>query len=83
MTDSGIGEGVLSMLKCINVDNEPLARAYINHRLDKYLYHQIPNFIARVTQFQQEVNQCPMYSNGRIYCFKFLADMMDALVGTV
>lgn len=48
-----------------------------------HLNHHIHDFVAKVTQFRQGVNQFPTHSNERIYTPKFLADMMEAVVGAV
>lgn len=75
------GPGLLSMMKSINVDNERLSRVCIDFGLDEVLHHNIPDYNAQVTRFKLDVEQFPRHSNGRIFCPKFLADMVEALMG--
>lgn len=76
-----VGPGLLSMMKSINVDNERLARVCIDYGLDEVLHHNIPDYKAQVTRFKLEVKQFPRHSNGRIFPPKYLADMVEALIG--
>lgn len=77
----GVGPGLLSKMKSINVDNERLARVCIDRGLDAVLYHSIPNYNVLVTRFKLEAKQFPRHSNGRIFTPKFLADIVEALIG--
>ncbi|XP_062026480.1 ribonuclease 3-like protein 3 [Rosa rugosa] len=79
-----ITECHIHTLKSVNVDNENLARACVRNGLDQHLMHGDVNEVNReVLKLRQQMLDYPIHSNGRIDEPKFLADMVEAIIGAV
>ncbi|PIA32589.1 hypothetical protein AQUCO_04400051v1, partial [Aquilegia coerulea] len=75
--------GVLTRLRAANVDNEKLARVAVKYELYRYLRHKAPDMGDQIQAFSKDILNYPIHSNGLIETPKFLADIIESIIGAV
>ncbi|KAF5202858.1 Ribonuclease 3-like protein [Thalictrum thalictroides] len=75
--------GLLTRLRAANVDNEKLARVAFKYRLYPYLRHKAPDMEDQVQAFSNDIQNYPVHSYGLIDTPKFLADIVESIIGAV
>ncbi|XP_077240084.1 RNAse II-like 1 isoform X2 [Tasmannia lanceolata] len=78
-----LSPGPLTRLRAANVDTEKLARVAVNHGLHRYVRHKVPALNVQMEDFMEAILEYPIHSNGLIDAPKFLADIVEALLGAV
>ncbi|KAF6159095.1 hypothetical protein GIB67_032712 [Kingdonia uniflora] len=76
-------KGVLTRLRGANVDNDKLARVAVKLGLYKYLYHKDTHLQETISEFERKILDHPLHSNGLVNTPKFLADIVESLIGAV
>ncbi|KAG9444216.1 hypothetical protein H6P81_015556 [Aristolochia fimbriata] len=78
-----LSPGPLTALRAANVDTEKLGRVAMRHELYRYLRHRAPPLETQVKDFKKAMKEYPTYSSGLIDTPKFLADIVESLIGAV
>ncbi|XP_058087265.1 ribonuclease 3-like protein 3 [Magnolia sinica] len=78
-----LSPGPLTLLRAANVDTEKLARVAVNHGLHRYARHKVLSLEEQIRDFKEAIVDYPIHSNGLIEVPKFLADIVESLLGAV
>ncbi|KAK9155580.1 hypothetical protein Sjap_003060 [Stephania japonica] len=75
--------GRLTRLRAANVDNEKLARVAANHGFYRYMLGLTPVLDQQIKDFQEAILEYPVHSSGLVDTPKFLADIVESVVGAI
>ncbi|XP_068658217.1 ribonuclease 3-like protein 3 [Aristolochia californica] len=78
-----LAPGPLTKLRGVNVDTEKLARVAVKHQLHRYLRHKAPPLQGQIEDFMEAISDYPVHSSGLVDTPKFLADIVESLMGAV
>ncbi|KAK9133247.1 hypothetical protein Scep_012775 [Stephania cephalantha] len=75
--------GSLTRLRAANVDNEKLARVAAKHGFYRYMLALTPVLHQQIQDFQEAILEYPVHSSGLVDTPKFLADIVESVVGAI